>query len=44
MGIYYINRLIALGPKSAVGAETPGTPNRPISTAGNEGKRVLDGL
>jgi cytochrome d ubiquinol oxidase subunit I len=46
MGIYYINRLIANGPEAPADEERPdgAVPNRPISTAKREGKRVLDGL
>jgi cytochrome d ubiquinol oxidase subunit I len=34
MGIYYINRLIAAGPKGRAIEETEGFPNRPITAAG----------
>jgi cytochrome d ubiquinol oxidase subunit I len=37
MGIYYINRLIANGPKMPSDAPAPsGVPNRPFSSAPNE--------
>ncbi|HXF54061.1 MAG TPA: cytochrome ubiquinol oxidase subunit I [Hyphomicrobiaceae bacterium] len=42
MGIYYINRLIAAGPKgSAVKPPDRGTPTRPLSAAEEAGREVL---
>ncbi len=43
MGIYYINRLIALGPKGAADAPSSGLPNRPFSSAQDMGKEIMGG-
>jgi cytochrome d ubiquinol oxidase subunit I len=42
MGIYYINRLIALGPKGhSIKPPEQGTPTRPLSAAGEAGREAL---
>src|SRR6185295_5688518 len=43
MGIYYINRLIALGPKGTADAPSSGLPNRPMSSAQDSGKEIMGG-
>jgi cytochrome d ubiquinol oxidase subunit I len=41
LGIYYINRLIAMGPKGAAVAPHEGMGNRPIAAAQGAGKQAL---
>lgn len=43
MGIYYINRLIAQGPKGRALEETRGLPNRPIAAAGDAAGDAMSG-
>ena len=43
MGIYYINRLIAQGPKGRALEETRGLPSRPIAAAGDAAGDAMSG-
>lgn len=43
MGIYYINRLIAQGPKGRALEESEGMPNRPIAAAGDAAGDAMAG-
>lgn len=43
MGIYYINRLIAQGPKGRALEESEGMPNRPIAAAGDAAGDAMSG-
>jgi cytochrome bd ubiquinol oxidase subunit I len=41
MGIYYINRLINIGPEDRVIAQEEGVPNRPLSAAGDAARDAI---
>jgi len=43
MGIYYINRLIAQGPKGRALEESEGVPNRPLTAAGAAAGDAISG-
>ncbi len=41
MGIYYINRLIAIGPEAAAQPPAQGAPRRPLSSVAESGRKVF---
>jgi cytochrome bd ubiquinol oxidase subunit I len=43
MGIYYINRLINVGPQGAIEPPSPGLPNRPLTAAASAGVFTASG-